>query len=291
MRPGYFRLNRGVIVLLVVLLLAGCSPAAAVPTATSSAAATSAPVTVATATTAPATIPPSPTLVPPTATTLPPTATAEPVSSVATEPVSATSVLEAEEKEGLPVPEDYNAYTGEQSPFRRGLTATSPSKLVDVLQFYRVELGARQWAELPATVAPTEEQADLMFTNPEEGTLSLKLTRNGEGGTDIALVIRDEVAAKEAGALPPAGKDRIYFANPNEAEVTFTIAGQEVTVPVDAPGMSIADATFIDAAPGKIAFTLTQPGLDPAQDEIEVGEGEVWILVAGPFGAFPIQAY
>ena len=83
----------------------------------------------------------------------------------------------------------------------------------------------------------------------------------------------------------------MYFANPNEAEVTFNIAGQDVNVPIDRAGMTIADATFVDIAPGKIPYTITQPGSAPAKDEMQVAAGEIWILVAGPGGALALQAY
>lgn len=301
MRPGCVLLSRVGILLVFVLLLVGCAPSAAVvpqaPTGSASpatnptAAATVAPPTVTalppTATTVPATA----TTAPPTETVAPATATAEPASSATPAQAAAGGALTAEDKDGLPVPADYTAYVGEQSMFRRGLTATSPSNLADVLKLYRAELTARTWAELPATVAPTDEQADLMFSSPDQGPLSLKLTRNADGGTDISLMIRDQAAAEAAGALPPSGKVRVYFANPNEAEVTFSIEGQDLQVPVDKPGMTIADATHVDLAPGKYPYTLTQTGADPAKDEIQVGEGEIWVLVAGPSGALPIQAY
>ena len=299
--PQRNTLIRPAIVLLAVFaLLAGCAPApAAVPTP-AAVSPTAAPLS-ATATVQPTSAPLA-TIAPPTATAEPATATAEPATATAEptpEPTDAAQTgsadaggaLAVEDKDGLPVPADYTGYSGEQSPFRRGLTATSPSPLPAVLALYRAELPARQWAELPGTVAPTDDEATLAFTSPEQGQLALKLTRNADGGTEIALTIRDEAAAKAAGALPPAGKARIYFANPNEAEVSFNIAGQDVAVAVGKPGDTMADATRIDVAPGEYPFTLTQAGADPATDQIRVAEGEIWILVAGPGGALAIQAY
>jgi hypothetical protein len=104
-------------------------------------------------------------------------------------------------------------------------------------------------------------------------------------------MIRDEPAAKAAGVLPPAGKARIYFANPNTAEVTFTIAGQEIKVPVDVEGATMGQAVHIDLDPGKFPFTLTQPGSAPSKDEVQLAAGEIWALIAGPGEALPLQIY
>lgn len=199
--------------------------------------------------------------------------------------------LTAEDKDGLPVPSDYTEYTGEQGPFRSGLTAVSPSALKAVLALYRAELTARRWAELPATVAPTDQKAALLFQDPQQGQLALNLSRNSAGGTHISLVIRDEAGARAAGALPPPGKARVYFANPGDAEVTFTIAGQEIKAPVDSPDATMADAKYIDVSPGKLAFTLMQPGAGASQDELQLAAGDVWALVAGPGGVLPLQLY
>lgn len=204
---------------------------------------------------------------------------------------SGSEALTAEDKDGLPVPSGYTEYTGESGPFRRGLTVVSPAALPAVLKLYRAELAARGWAELPATVAPTDEKAALLFQNPEQGQLSLDLARNSSGGTDINLLIRDDAGARAAGVLPPSGKARIYFANPGSDTVTFTIAGQDVKVPVQPSDQTMAEAPHVDLAPGKYPFTLTQPGAAAANDEVQVGAGEIWALVAGPGGALPLQMY
>ena len=201
-----------------------------------------------------------------------------------------SEALKAEDKDGLPVPDNYTDYVGENGPYRRGLTAASPSILSSVLALYRAELVARKWSELPATVAPTDAKADLMFQNPDQGKLELNLSKNSQGGTDISLIIKSETAAKAAGILPPAGKARIYFANLND---TFNINGKDVNVAAGNPNSdrSMKNVPLVDLAPGTYNFTLTLPGQAPMKDSIKLAAGETWALAAGPGGALPLQMY
>jgi hypothetical protein len=196
------------------------------------------------------------------------------------------------DKDGIPLPEDYTSYEGENSAFRFGAKVSSPSPLKAVLALLRVELAARKWAELPATVAATDDKATLLFASPDRGKLELKLMRNNSGGTDVVLTVRSEAAAKAAGALPPAGKARIYFGNITGAQVVFTIDKQEIKVPVDVPGKtSMEGVPFVDLVPGWHGCTLTLKGRPPISDKVEVGADETWALVGGPGGALAVQLY
>jgi len=206
--------------------------------------------------------------------------------------VSTGAGLKAVDKDGLPLPEDYTSYEGENSAFRTGAKVSSPSSLKAVLELLRGELAARKWAELPATVAATDDKATLLFANPDQGKLELKLTKIDGGGTDVVLTVRSEASAKAAGALPPAGKARIYFGNITGGQVVFTIDKQEIKVAVDAPGKtSMEGVPFVDLAPGSYSFTLTLAGQRPTSDKVEVGADETWALVGGPGGALALQMY
>lgn len=203
-----------------------------------------------------------------------------------------SGTLKAEDKDGLPVPEDHTEYVGDSGAYRRSLTAVSPSALNAVLALYRSELTTRGWQELPGSAAPTDSKADLSFDHPAQGQLALSLTRNADGGTDISLVVHDQAAAKKAGILPPTGQARIYFGNVTDGEVIFKIDGKEIKVGVQDPSQrSMEGVPFIDLAPGKHDFTLTLKGQAPLKDTIPVAAGETWALAAGPGGALPLQMY
>lgn len=295
----HIEFGRAVMLVGLLLLLTSCAaPATLAPVATQAPMATPLPATpTAVPTTAPtATLAPTamPTLAPTATPTLAPTATLAATATpepVATQANAGAAPLPAVDNDGLPVPADYTNLGNEQAPFRRTLTATSPTPLAAVLQFYRTELAGRQWAELPATTAPTAERAVLMFTSVSQGQLELQLNANADAGTDISLTIRDTAAAQAANALPPAGQARIYFASILDAPSTFKIAGQEIKVAPSNPSDSITNAPHIDVAPGKLAFTLTQAGAPAAEDAVQVAAGEIWILAAGPGGALAVQAY
>jgi hypothetical protein len=207
---------------------------------------------------------------------------------------SGGETLKAEDKDGLPVPDNYTNFSSESSPFRHSVTATTPSALKAVLEFYRRELPAGKWQELPGGAAATDTQAALTFENKDEqARLVLELTRNADGGTDINATAKLEGAAKQAGALPPSGQARIYLGNITDGQVVFTINQKEIKVGVQSPDpTSMKDIPFVDVAPGEYDFTLAVPGKTPAKDKIKVGPDEVWALVAGPGGtALPVEMY
>ena len=150
------------------------------------------------------------------------------------------------------MPDDYTNFGSESSPYRHSVTATSPSALKAVLEFYRRELPARKWQELPSTVGATDTQATLMFENKgEQARLVLELTRNADGGTDINATAKLEGAAKQAGALPPSGQARIYLGNITDGQVVFTINQKEIKVGVQSPNpASMKDIPSVDVLSG-----------------------------------------
>jgi hypothetical protein len=206
---------------------------------------------------------------------------------------SGTETLTAEDKDGLPVPDNYTNFSSEGSPYRQSVIATSPSALKAVLELYRRELPARKWQEVPGGAGATDTQATLTFENQsEQAHLVLELTRNADGGTDINIATKLEGAAKQAGVLPSSGQARIYLGNITDGQVVFTINQKEIKVGVQSPNpASMKDIPSVDVSPGEYDFTLAIPGQTPIKDKIKVGPDEVWALVAGPGGALPVEMY
>jgi hypothetical protein len=203
----------------------------------------------------------------------------------------ATATLKAEDKDGLPVPENYTDYSGEQTPYYRSITASSPSSLKAVLNFYKHELPLNKWKELPGALVGADKGV-VAFENDKQDRLEVKLTVNSKKGTDIVLTVKSKGPAKEAGIIPPAGKARIYFGNATDNPVEFAIEKKTYTVKQQSTSdPSMKDAPYVDVAPGSYPFTLTLKGQKPAGDKIEVGADETWGLIAGPGGALPLRMY
>jgi hypothetical protein len=219
-------------------------------------------------------------------------AAAETPAATAAAPAGAET-LKAEDKDGLPVPDNYTNFSSEGSPYRQSVIATSPSALKAVLELYRRELPARKWQEVPGGAGATDTQATLTFENQsEQAHLVLELTRNADGGTDINIATKLEGAAKQAGVLPSSGQARIYLGNITDGQVVFTINQKEIKVGVQSPNpASMKDIPSVDVSPGEYDFTLAIPGQTPIKDKIKVGPDEVWALVAGPGGALPVEMY
>jgi hypothetical protein len=203
---------------------------------------------------------------------------------------SADAELTAEDKDGLPVPDNYTNYSSEGSQFSRTVIVTVPADLTRVIEFYRSELPAQGWQE-QVDAGWTETSAAAMAFSGDNGDLSVKLSQSGDE-IEVTLALKDTAAAKEAGVLPPEGQVRLYFGNITEAAVTFSINQQEIKVdPQDPSQDSMEGVPNIDLPPGKYQFTLTLPGQPAMDDEIEVGPNETWGVLAGPGGALSLQLY
>jgi hypothetical protein len=48
---------------------------------------------------------------------------------------------------------------------------------------------------------------------------------------------------------------------------------------------------IIDLSPGVYTITADIPDLGQASEEVELDAGEVWTIMVGPGGLWPIQAY
>jgi hypothetical protein len=205
---------------------------------------------------------------------------------------SETETLKAEDKEGIPVPANYTDYSSEKSRYRHSITAASPSSLKTLLEFYRTELKAEKWNELPGSAVVEEKKASLVLENGQKERLVLKLALNAAGGTDISAGVKSESAARKDGILPPTGMARIYLGNATDVQVVFTVDKKKFTVKKQSiADNSMKDAPFVDVKPGKHSYTLTGSGLAAVKDIIEAGSDETWGLIAGPGGAMPLQMY
>ena len=205
---------------------------------------------------------------------------------------SVTGPLKAEDKDGIPVPDNYTDYSGEQTQYLHSVDVSSPSPLKTVAEFYRSELTSKKWNALPDSAGAAGNKTTLMFENSKKERLVVRLSRNDSGGTTIHAFVKSEGAARNDGILPPVGQTRIYLGNATDAQVTFSIDQKKITVKKESINdKSMKNAPFLDVKPGKYPFTLSITGQSTFKDSVNVGPDETWALIAGPGGAMPIQIY
>jgi hypothetical protein len=212
---------------------------------------------------------------------------ASPTDESSTDAGNDSGALTAEDKDGLPVPDNYTNYSSEDSPFRRQLTFTSPSDPQNLLQFYQTELAALDWQQVgePSTAAGVTR---LAFEKPDS-QLTVEIKPSGDE-TEVSLVSKNLAAAAEAGILPLAGQARIYLVNPSPEELTVTINDQVIKVPAEAGMASPDDAPKLDLRPQTYQVT-TKSGSSSVTDELTVGADEVWALMLDPSGTLSLQMY
>jgi hypothetical protein len=206
------------------------------------------------------------------------------------EPANKPETLALGTEEGLPVPNDFSYESGELSEYRKKMSGSSAADLTALVELYRSELPAQGWQEtLPSSPTEGSEEARLIFEQPGE-ILTIELSQTADG-TEISLLQKSPDAARAAGLIPPAGQVRLYFGNMNTGDVTVTLNQQTIKVAPTTPEAQPEDMAYLDLAPGQHSYTLTIPGEGEMSDSIEVGPDESWVLIIGPGGAFPIQAY
>jgi hypothetical protein len=193
------------------------------------------------------------------------------------------------EVKGFLVPSDNTHWQPEdwQSDLRRTAAFASPSDIDDLVELYETELPERGWEFIRHTLDSSE--AHLYF---EGDGLEFLIDLRTEGNlTVVELAIRDPAAAAEVGVvMPPSGQARIYLGNFAEAEVVVTIDGQDIAIPPDEME-TLAEAPFLDLAPGVHTITADIPDLGLTGEEVELDAGEVWTIMVAPGGLLPIQAY
>lgn len=202
-------------------------------------------------------------------------------------PAPTADDLVAEERADLPIPKRHTMSEGTKTPFRRELNANVPLDLAVVLDFYRRELGARNWKEEAKGQAIAADRATLRFSSPE-GPAVLSLGRKGNE-TTVSLSVKNPEAARKAGILPQPGKARVLFGNimPDASSLTFN--SRTIKVEGNA-GTKAPDGPALDLAPGKYKYSIKVGG-KAHSDEVEVRSDETWGLMIGPGGVLALQAY
>jgi hypothetical protein len=196
--------------------------------------------------------------------------------------------LEAEQSGGLPVPKRHTMTVGDQSPFRRAVTASVPVDPAAVLAFYRRELGKLNWKEETKGAVITPDRAVIAFSS-SDGPAVLKLGRK-DGETSVNLAVRNPDAAAKAGMMPKSGQCKLLFGNANGAEAVITINKQTIKVAGGA-GSKGPDGPTLDLPPGKYTYSLKLAGRPAQNGEVEVGADETWGLLIGPGGVLPLHMY
>lgn len=201
---------------------------------------------------------------------------------------AALQELEADEKEGLPLPKVNTQNSTERTPFRLVLEVRTSADLQSVLAFYRHELGKRNWTTTGEKTSTGPEQAMISFKSPD-GPAVLKLSRE-RNETAIELSIRKTVEATKAGVLPKAGQAKVLFGNMLDKEAVVTVSGKTIKV---GPGVGskAPDGPSLDLPPGKYKFSFKIANGLAQSEEVTVGADETWGLLFGPGGALPLQVY
>jgi hypothetical protein len=215
---------------------------------------------------------------------------------VPADPNRETERLEAEENSGFPVPTKHTmsgqgtwtVKTGKVA-FRREINAQVPSDIGSVLAFYRRELAARQWKELPDGAVVKSEQVVLAFTAPD-GPAWLKLGREGKE-TTVNIAVKNPVEAEKAGILPLAGKAKVILGNFAETEGSVTIDDKTYKVAVEPQKSDKPTGPILDLKPGKYRYVLKFAGKQKDAGELNIGPNDTWALLIGPGGILQMHMY
>lgn len=215
---------------------------------------------------------------------------------VPADPNRETERLEAEETSGFPVPKKHTqsgqgtwtSKTGKVA-FRRELNAQVPADIGSVLAFYRRELAARQWRELPDGAVVKPEQVLLAFAAPD-GPAWLKLGREGKE-TTINIAVKNPAEAEKAGIMPLPGKARVILGNFAETEGSVTIDGRTFRVAVEPRKSDKPTGPILDLKPGKYRYVLKFTGKQKDAGELSIGPNDTWALLIGPGGILQMHMY
>jgi hypothetical protein len=195
--------------------------------------------------------------------------------------------LEAEDKDGLPIPTKRSMSGMEKTPLRKNLTAMVESPLKSVLAFYRTELTKKGWKEDTTGAIEKPDQVALSFTTPD-GPAQLKLNAKGMN-TEVSLSTRSQSAAKaNSGMVATTGQGKLLFGNINEDEAQITINKKTVKIGAGV-GSKGPDGPTMDLPPGKYSFNYRIGGKPAKTDNVEVKAGETWGLMVGPGGVLVVQ--
>ena len=195
--------------------------------------------------------------------------------------------LKVEESAGLPVPKARESTESEKSPMRRAVKAKVRLALSTTLDFYRRELGKRQWKENKGAVV-AKDHAVLAFTSPD-GPAVLKLGREA-GHTIVDLAVKDPTAAAKLGVLPKPGQAKVVFGNTLKSGVVITVNKKKIKLGAGV-GAEKPDGPKLDLAPGKYKFLVSLPGKPAQSEDVDLAADETWGLIVGPGGLLPLHVY
>ncbi len=195
--------------------------------------------------------------------------------------------LKVEESGGLPVPKAHESAESEKSPMRRALKASVQLTLATTLDFYRRELGKRQWKENKGAVV-AGDHAVLAYTSPE-GPAVLKLGRRA-GHTTVDLAVKNPVQAAKLGVMPKPGQAKVIFGNLLTSSAVITVNKRTIKIGAGV-GAKKPDGPKLDLPPGKYKFTVSLPGKPAQSEEVDLAADETWGLIVGPGGLLPLHVY
>ena len=204
-------------------------------------------------------------------------------------PMPETQVaLEAEDKDGLPVPKPHTAHTISKTQFRIESQTTVAATVPAVLAFYRAELAKRDWKEAATGAAVTAERAVVAFTAPE-GPAQLTITRK-DGKTDAMLALKKPRKAEQDGIRPKAGHAKVLIGSMLETAAEITIAKRTIKVAAGV-GQKKPDGPTLDLRPGAYKYSVRVPGKPVVNEEVRLGADETWGVLVGPGGALALHVY
>jgi catechol 2,3-dioxygenase-like lactoylglutathione lyase family enzyme len=195
--------------------------------------------------------------------------------------------LKVEESGGLPVPKAHVSAESEKSPMRRALKAELGLPLAATLDFYRRELGKRQWKESKGAVV-AGDHAVVAFTSPD-GPAVLKLGRKA-GHTTVDLAVKNPAQAAKMGLLPKPGQAKVMFGNILNSNVVITIHKKKIKVGAGVGGKE-PNGPSLDLPPGKYKIQLSAPGKPAQSEDVELAADETWGVIVGPGGLLPLHVY
>lgn len=192
----------------------------------------------------------------------------------------------------LPAPTHYSfrgihttMASGIEAPLRTRLDATVPARLVDVLAFYRTELGKLGWQEKTDGAEISTDRVRLAFTSPL-GPAALELQRR-DNSTLVNLVQKNADTATRANVLPEPDQAKVVFSNIGDTEAVLTINERTIR---RAGG---ANAVALDLPPGRYSYELSVPGHAVTTNTLTFAAGDTWELTVGRDGEVwsPLQLY
>ncbi|MBG1231462.1 hypothetical protein [Aestuariivirga litoralis] len=190
--------------------------------------------------------------------------------------------LVAEDKDGYPVPTEHSMLGSESSIFRKSINVTTSASVIDLTAFYQNELPKKGFT---TTSEHTGEDNVVLVYDTPNGPLTVAIKKEGDGAS-ATLSISDKAAASKSPLFPKPGQVKLALGNINDSAAEVSVNGKKVKVKGGA-GAKAPDGPTMDVAPGDIKIEVK--GAPP--EIIKAGPDQIWMVMVGPGGLLPIQAY